>query len=333
MAVAQPPRPVSTVAEVRPAPLAGRTELGRISIADTVVTKIAARAAAENPDAGAAVARVLGRAVPGAGQLGVRGTDLSALPKTSVQVDGSKAFVTVEIAVRWPASVPEVTGQVRHQVRDRVRELAGLEVDEVHIVVADLATDIIPPPRVRLRREPRMRLLNRPLAFILATALLAGSVVVIAEVIGFAVHRSPLLVHWSSWYHWAQKTGWDALVIRVWSAILIVIGVLLLALELKPRRATRLPLRSADDATDAAVTRRSLAGMLRAAAIGVDGISSATVKVRRRRARIIAASAARGRPAASALTDPVTQALHDRLDRLDLRHPPRLKVHVVPRSR
>ena len=226
-----------------------------------------------------------------------------------------------------------MTGQVRHQVRDRVRELAGLEVDEVHIVVADLATDIIPPPRVRLRREPRMRLLNRPLAFILATALLAGSVVVIAEVIGFAVHRSPLLVHWSSWYHWAQKTGWDALVIRVWSAILIVIGVLLLALELKPRRATRLPLRSADDATDAAVTRRSLAGMLRAAAIGVDGISSATVKVRRRRARITAASAARGRPAASALTDPVTQALQDRLDRLDLRHPPRLKVHVVPRSR
>ena len=155
---------------------------------------------------------------------------------------------------------------------------------------------------------------------------------VIAEVIGFAVHRSPLLVHWSSWYHWARKTGWDALVIRVWSAILIVIGVLLLALELKPRRATRLPLRSADDATDAAVTRRSLAGMLRAAATGVDGISSATVKVRRRRARITAASAARGRPAASALTDPVTQALRDRLDCLDLRHPPRLKVHVVPRS-
>jgi uncharacterized alkaline shock family protein YloU len=149
MAVAQPPRPVSTVAEVRPAPLAGRTELGRISIADTVVTKIAARAAAENPDAGAAVARVLGRAVPGAGQLGVRGTDLSALPKTSVQVDGSKAYVTLEIAVRWPASVAEVTGHVRQHVRDRIRELAGLDVDEVHIVVADLATDITPPPRVR----------------------------------------------------------------------------------------------------------------------------------------------------------------------------------------
>jgi uncharacterized alkaline shock family protein YloU len=128
---------------------AGRGELGRIRIADGVVAKIAARAAAENPDAGAAVARMLGRAVPGAGHLGVRGTDLDALPKTSVDVDGSKAYVQLEISVRWPASVPGVTAQVRRHVRDRVGELTGLDVDEVHIVVADLATDITPPPRVR----------------------------------------------------------------------------------------------------------------------------------------------------------------------------------------
>jgi uncharacterized alkaline shock family protein YloU len=142
------PQPMSTGMDVEPAARAGRNELGTVSIADGVVTKIAARAAAENPDAGAAAARMLGR-VPGAGHLGVRGTDLQALPKTSVDVDGSKAFVTLEISVRWPASVPDVTAQVRSHVRDRIRELAGLDVDEVHIVVADLATDITPPPRVR----------------------------------------------------------------------------------------------------------------------------------------------------------------------------------------
>lgn len=147
MAVAQPQPQMSTGIEL--AARAGRNELGTISIADGVVSKIAARAAAENPDAGAAVARMLGRAVPGAGYMGVRGTDLEALPKTSVEVDGSKAFVNLEISVRWPASVPEITGQVRRHVRDRVRELTGLDVDEVHIVVADLATDIAPPPRVR----------------------------------------------------------------------------------------------------------------------------------------------------------------------------------------
>src|ERR1700746_1239641 len=92
MSVVTGPQPqMTTAADVEPV-RAGRSELGMISIADGVVTKIAACAAAENPDAGAAVARMLGRAVPGAGHLGLRGTDLKALPKTSVDVDGSKAF-------------------------------------------------------------------------------------------------------------------------------------------------------------------------------------------------------------------------------------------------
>ena len=178
-----------------------------------------------------------------------------------------------------------------------------------------------------------MRLVNRPLAFILAAALLAGCVVVIAEVIGFAVHRSPLLVHWTTWYHWAGRTPWNALVVRVWSAILIVVGALILALELKPRRVIRLPLRPGHDATDPAVTRRGLSGMLRTAAAGVDGVSSATVKVRRRRARVIATSAAKGRAAAGDRIEPVTQAARARLDQLGLRYPPRLKVDVLPKGR
>jgi uncharacterized alkaline shock family protein YloU len=149
MSVATDPQPQLDATGAVSAARAGRNDLGMISIADTVVTKIAARAAAEDPDAGAAVARMLGHAVPGAGRLGVRGTDLDALPKTAVVVDGSKAFVNLEISVRWSASVLEVTDRVRRHVRDRVAELAGLQVDEVHIVVSDLATDITPPPRVR----------------------------------------------------------------------------------------------------------------------------------------------------------------------------------------
>jgi uncharacterized alkaline shock family protein YloU len=149
MAVTRP-QPMSAGTEVEPAVRSGRTELGTITIADGVVTKIAARAAAENPDAGASAARMLGRAVPAAGRLpGVRSTDLGGLPKTTVDVDGSKAYVSLELSVRWPASVPEVTAQVRRHVRGRVREMAGLDVDEVDIVVADLVTDITPPPRVR----------------------------------------------------------------------------------------------------------------------------------------------------------------------------------------
>jgi Ni/Fe-hydrogenase subunit HybB-like protein len=178
-----------------------------------------------------------------------------------------------------------------------------------------------------------MRLLNRPLAFILAAALAVAAIIVIIEVIGFEVHKSPVVLHWTTWYHWAKRTHWDQLVIEVWSAILMLIGLLILAVELKPRRVTRLRLRSDQDATDAALTRAGLTGTLRAAATSVDGVSAAAVTVRRRRARVIALAAARGKPATEALNDPVSQAVHDRLTQLDLRHPPHLKVRVNSRSR
>jgi hypothetical protein len=177
-----------------------------------------------------------------------------------------------------------------------------------------------------------MRLLNRPLALILAVALAGASVILIIEVIAFAVHASPI-VPWTTWYHWAATTRWNALVIRVWSVILIAAGVILLAVELKPRRVTRLPLRSDDDCTQAVLTRRGVARTLRAAATGIDGITAAAVTVRRRRARVIATAAARGRAAAAPLQEPVSQALHRRLDDLDLDRPPRLMVRVRPRSR
>jgi len=178
-----------------------------------------------------------------------------------------------------------------------------------------------------------MRLINRPLAFILALALVVASVIVIIEVIAFHIKSGPLVLHWTTWYHWANKTHWDQLVVQVWSAILIIIGAVILGLELKPRRVTRLRLRTGEAATDAAVTRGGLAGTLRAAATGVDGISSADVKVRRGRARVAATSAARGRAAAEALRQPVTQTVGDRLDELGLHHPPHLSVRVNSRSR
>ena len=178
-----------------------------------------------------------------------------------------------------------------------------------------------------------MRLINRPLALVLAVALVVASVLLIINVVAFALHASPVLAHWATWYKWAGRTRWNALVIKIWGIILLVIGLVLLALELKPVRVTRLRLQSDDKATDAAITRRGLAGALRAAALDIDGIAAAAVRVRRRSARITARSAARDRAAAAALTEPVTASARQRLDDLQMRHPPRLRVHVTPRSR
>ena len=126
----------------------GRNELGAITINDRVVEKVAARAAVEVPDAGAAASRFLGR-VAGATALGARQTSLTGLPKASVDVDGSLAILDLSISVRWPASVPEVASAVREHVRSRVTELTGMTVTEVSISVTALVTQLPAPPRVR----------------------------------------------------------------------------------------------------------------------------------------------------------------------------------------
>jgi uncharacterized alkaline shock family protein YloU len=135
----------SEVSGTRP----GRTELGTISINDRVVEKMAARAAIEIPDAGAAASRFLGRSMAGASALGARQTSLDGLPKTSAGVDGSRVILDLAISVRWPASVPEVSDAVREHVRSRVGELTGLIVTEVSISVTALVTQLPAPPRVQ----------------------------------------------------------------------------------------------------------------------------------------------------------------------------------------
>lgn len=127
----------------------GRTELGSISINDQVVAKIAARAALDVPDAGAAASRVLGLSLEAASGMGARRTSLEDLPKSSADVDGSLVAIRLSISVRWPTSVASVSQAVRSHVIDQVTALTGLHVNDVSIDVTALVTDLAPPPRVR----------------------------------------------------------------------------------------------------------------------------------------------------------------------------------------
>lgn len=129
----------------------GHSEQGTITISTRVVEKLAARAAVEIPDAGAAAQRVMGRSVAGPralGALGGRQTSLTGLPKVAAEVDGSRAMLDLVISVRWPASVPAVTRAVREHVCRRVSELTGLKVTEVAISVTDLTARLPAPDRV-----------------------------------------------------------------------------------------------------------------------------------------------------------------------------------------
>lgn len=178
-----------------------------------------------------------------------------------------------------------------------------------------------------------MRVINRPLAFLLAVALLAAGVVVIVEVIGYALNGEPVLVQWTTWHRWADHTQWNRAVIKVWSIVLIAAGLLLLFIELKPRRVSRLELHSDHEATDAGLTRKGLGDALKAAARDVEGVSSASASVGARAARVTAASGAHDSAGADALTEPVAEAVRGRLEALGLKDPPRLTVHVTTRSR
>jgi uncharacterized alkaline shock family protein YloU len=126
----------------------GRSERGTVTISTRVVEKLAARAALEIPDAGAAAPRVLGRSVAGPRSLGARQTSLTGLPKVSADVDGSRVLLDLAISVRWPASIPAVTTAVREHVTEQVSVLTGLIVTEVAISVTDLATSLPAPARV-----------------------------------------------------------------------------------------------------------------------------------------------------------------------------------------
>ena len=127
-------------------PGVGRTELGTVTVADRVVARLAARAALEISDAGGAAPRILGRSLDGV--KGTRNTSLDALPRATADVDGSVAVLSLELSVRWPASVPATTAAVRAHVAARITELTGLTVAELRISVTDLVTHLTPPPRV-----------------------------------------------------------------------------------------------------------------------------------------------------------------------------------------
>lgn len=178
-----------------------------------------------------------------------------------------------------------------------------------------------------------MRLLNRPLAFLLAAALLIASVVLVIEVVAYAVNAHPVIVHWNHWMTWADKTRWKAGVVRFWAVVLMVIGLVLLVLELKPRRARRIPVGAADDDVDAAITRRGLTSVVQNAALGVGGVRRAAVSAKKRKVTVSATSAVRDKHVSDTLVDPITSAARDALDTLALAKRPKLAVRVAPRSK
>ncbi len=114
---------------------------GHTRIDPKVVQKVAAEAVREIDNATGSPRRLLG--------ITLGSTDSDTGAQISAQVDDNTALVEVTMTVVYPASVQQVTRQTREHVRERVKELTGVNVREVDITVAGMRVRETQTPRVQ----------------------------------------------------------------------------------------------------------------------------------------------------------------------------------------
>jgi len=103
---------------------------GRTTIADRVVTRVAARAVAEVEQTGGAARQLMGFTIG-------RQTGKGTAP-VSVRIDGHLAMIQLRLSLAYPAPVRALTREVRRHVIERVTGLTGFEVRHVDIEVVSL---------------------------------------------------------------------------------------------------------------------------------------------------------------------------------------------------
>ncbi len=177
-----------------------------------------------------------------------------------------------------------------------------------------------------------VRAITRLLALLTAAALAVGAVLVIIEVVAAGVGAQPLLVHWRGAYSAGERDTWPSAGARWLLIAVIVVGLLVAASQLKVRRTDRLATETARDDMQIFVARRGVQRAVRRAVLGVDGVSTARVKLGRRRVKVRATSRFADSESAGALHDPVVQTVTITLDALRLRRQLAVKAKLSPRK-
>lgn len=111
------------------------SELGRTTIGEGVVTRVAGIAAREVPGVhalGGGAARAIGSVTQkvGIGDPRTQGV--------SVEAGEKEAAVDLTLVIDYGESIPRIAGAVREQIIKRVEGITGLIVTEVNITVNDL---------------------------------------------------------------------------------------------------------------------------------------------------------------------------------------------------
>ncbi|MEV1333227.1 hypothetical protein AB0J20_27050 [Micromonospora costi] len=170
-----------------------------------------------------------------------------------------------------------------------------------------------------------MRTANRLATLLLAAALLAGGALLAVEALLAAAGRRALLVDTAAWSAALARTRWDDPIVRAAAVAALLLGLGILAAELRRWSPARL-----DTGGGWHLHRRSVERRLAAAAGSVPGVRRVRVRVRRRGAGWRPRVVATGDPAASA---EVAFAVRQELHRLAAPCTGRVEVRLLPRRR
>lgn len=136
-----------------------------------------------------------------------------------------------------------------------------------------------------------MILVNRLLSLLLGLALAAAGVIVVGEVILGLLGQNPWLVDRSALDVQLPTLTWEDLPVLPVSIALLVLGVVLVLLQLKPRRPASLPLVMSNEHRRSRIERRGLEGRLASVARSDGDVADASARIGRRRAKVTAQAA------------------------------------------
>lgn len=72
-------------------------------------------------------------------------------PHADVSIRGASSWITLDIAVAWPAAVEEVAATAREQVRTETARLSGSDVRRVDVTVHVMSADQVDTPQRRVQ--------------------------------------------------------------------------------------------------------------------------------------------------------------------------------------
>lgn len=156
---------------------------------------------------------------------------------------------------------------------------------------------------------------NRVLSALLALLLVVGGLLVAVEIVLAQLGRQALLIPSSAWASWLGGQTWDTFTVRLVLAGLVVVGLLLLILALRPGKPRRLALPATGSNLHVSIARRALQQNLADTAARASGVASASAKAGRRTVTVTATTA---NPNNTEVQKAAQAMVNQRLDQLGL---------------